>query len=156
MSFLSNVVSTLAAPVNATVGAAIGVNVLPTVLDNQALIYTNCVGGANISSENVALGIGEYNNARLEQLGLKDRIVGIRPGRNVQVTIFNPPTVPFVVSHNLGEQCLPAIWQNQVKSLKIEQVAAVPAEGFGSGMAYSILNILLVLLVLFIIYRLVA
>ena len=155
MSFLNNLVTTLATPVNATVGSALGVNVLPTVSDNQVLVYTNCVGGANISSETTTLDIGEYGNAKLEQLGLKDRIVGIRPGRNVQVTVFNEPSVPFIVGHNLGEQCLPEIWRNQVKALKIEQVAPViKTEGFGSSLVYNILNILLVLLVLFIIYRL--
>lgn len=159
MNVLSNVVSTLAAPVNATVGKAIGVNVLPDVKPEEALIYKECIGGSNISANNVALGIGEYDNAALEKLGLKDNIVGVRPGKNVQVTVFNPPTVPFVVGANIGEQCLPGIWQNQVKALKIERVsntAESKPEGFGDGMLFTVLNILLVLLILFIVYRLVA
>lgn len=159
MSFLNNIVSTLAAPVNATVGAAIGVDVLPVVKEDEALVYRTCVGGANISADHVALTVGEYSSEKLEQLGLKDRIVGIRPGKNVQVTVFNDPAIPYVIGHNLGEQCLPQIWQNQVKALKIElvsQVSRVSVEGFATNTLYSLLNILLVLLVLFIIYKLVA
>lgn len=158
MSFLSNLVTTLAKPVNATVGAAIGVNAIPDVKPDEVLVYTDCIAGANLSVNHISLGVGEYNESSLGTLGLTNKIVGIRPGKNVQVTVYNPPNVPFVVGANIGDQCLPEIWRNQVKSLKIEKVESVAPkkEGFGGDMLFTLINVLLVLLILFIVYKLVA
>ncbi len=159
MSFLTDVVTTLAKPVNTLATNTLGINAMPDVKPEEALIYTDCIGGANVSINHVALGVGEYDAAALEKLGLNNKVVGIRPGKNVQVTVFNPPNTPFVVGANIGDQCLPDIWRNQAKALKIEKVASVShttKEGFGGDMLFTLINVLLVLLILFIVYKLVA
>ncbi|ARF09516.1 hypothetical protein Indivirus_1_139 [Indivirus ILV1] len=159
MSFLNNIVTTLAAPVNATMGKVVGVNVLPIVEPDEALIYTECIGGSNISVKHVSLKLGSYVENDVKKIG---PVVGVRPGKNVQVTLFNIDSnkSPLTVTNADGDKCLPVEWQGKVKSLSVTKTEqsheTKKSEGFGGNTVFMLLNILLVLLVLFVIYRLVA
>ncbi|AYV77040.1 MAG: hypothetical protein Barrevirus9_9 [Barrevirus sp.] len=154
MSALVNAIQTIASPINSVASATLGINAIPQFAPDKVLVYTDCVLNSNISTKYKEIGMGTYTEGMIAGLHFKD-IVGIRPGQDTKVTIFNQQNQPFVITHSMGDQCLPDLWKNQLTRLIVERVNPVLKEGFTASPLATLLNILIFLLILFIIYRLV-
>lgn len=131
---------------------------LTGVKQGKARVYKECkmslIGLGNLSLNFIDLDTGNYNYSKLQELGLANQVFSVKPGPATEMKLFRTDNMTgdsYVITPNQGKFCLPDSWKGQVKSFIINNATV---EKFDATNPLSLLlNVILVLLILFIIYK---